>query len=68
MIAQSLHLLEGGTGMVAKTVGFEIDDEIPTHRAADVYEWLANNPPPRNSARSIEEIERQIAADREDGN
>ncbi|MCO5293480.1 MAG: hypothetical protein M9882_01045 [Homoserinimonas sp.] len=53
--------------MVAKTVGFEIDDEIPTYRGADVSEWLANNPPPRNSTRSIEEIERQIATDREDG-
>lgn len=90
MIAQTLHLLEGGTGMVARRrlqremlaarmrtlqsrAHAELNGriinrgEIPTHLAADASEWLASNPPPRNSARSIEEIECQIASDREDG-
>lgn len=40
-------------------------DEIPTHTAAVVSKWLASNPPPRDSARSVEELDRQIAAERE---
>lgn len=40
-------------------------DETPSHTAAAVYEWLTSNPPPRDSARSTEELERQIAQERE---